>query len=91
MDLEYAGKSVVVTAAGRGIGLAVVRALLGEGARVLGADVEVSAALKESGASSVEVDLAGVEGAAVLAARAEEEFGEGVDVLVNAVGGLVGL
>ncbi|MCX4673495.1 SDR family oxidoreductase [Streptomyces sp. NBC_01381] len=91
MDLAYAGKSVVVTAAGRGIGAAVVRTFLAEGARVLGADVEVSRELKESGALTFEGDLTTVEGAELLARRASEEFPEGVDVLVNAVGGLAGM
>ncbi|CAL9660579.1 SDR family NAD(P)-dependent oxidoreductase [Streptomyces sp. NPDC057245] len=91
MDLGYAGKTVVVTAAGRGIGAAVTRTLLAEGARVLGADVEVSTELKESGALTFEGDLTTEEGARLLAERAAEEFPEGVDVLVNGVGGLAGM
>jgi NAD(P)-dependent dehydrogenase (short-subunit alcohol dehydrogenase family) len=35
MDLELAGKVAVVTGASKGIGLAVTRALAGEGARVV--------------------------------------------------------
>lgn len=91
MDLGYAGKSVVVTAAGRGIGAATARTFLAEGARVLGADVEVSKELKESGALTFEGDLTTEEGARLLAQRAAEEFPDGVDVLVNGVGGLAGM
>ncbi|MFH8492121.1 SDR family NAD(P)-dependent oxidoreductase [Streptomyces longisporoflavus] len=91
MDLEYAGKSVVVTAAGRGIGAATARTFLAEGARVLGADLNVSAELKESGALTFEGDLTTEEGAKLLAQRAAEEFPDGVDVLVNGVGGLAGM
>ncbi|GGV71900.1 3-oxoacyl-ACP reductase [Streptomyces longisporoflavus] len=91
MDLEYAGKSVVVTAAGRGIGAATARTFLAEGARVLGADLNVSPELKESGALTFEGDLTTEEGAKLLAQRAAEEFPDGVDVLVNGVGGLAGM
>lgn len=91
MDLGYAGKSVVVTAAGRGIGAATARTFLAEGARVLGADLNVSAELKESDALTFEGDLTTQEGAKLLAQRAAEEFPDGVDVLVNGVGGLAGM
>ncbi|MEV8319545.1 SDR family oxidoreductase [Streptomyces sp. NPDC059900] len=91
MDLGYAGKSVVITAAGRGIGAATARTFLAEGARVLGADLNVSAELKESGALTFEGDLTTEEGAKLLAQRAAEEFPDGVDVLVNGVGGLAGM
>ncbi|MEU6681072.1 SDR family oxidoreductase [Streptomyces sp. NPDC046853] len=91
MDLGYAGKSVVITAAGRGIGAATARTFLAEGARVLGADLNVSAELKESGALTFEGDLTTEEGAKLLAQRTAEEFPDGVDVLVNGVGGLAGM
>jgi NAD(P)-dependent dehydrogenase (short-subunit alcohol dehydrogenase family) len=34
MDLQLSGKTAIVTGASRGIGLAITRALIGEGARV---------------------------------------------------------
>ncbi|MGW1992174.1 SDR family NAD(P)-dependent oxidoreductase [Embleya sp. NPDC001921] len=90
MDLQLAGRTAVVTAASGGIGGAVVRTLLAEGVTVLGADRTVSAALKETGAVTVEADLLTPEGVEELRRVAESELG-GVDLLVNGVGGLAGL
>ncbi|QDY77443.1 SDR family NAD(P)-dependent oxidoreductase [Streptomyces qinzhouensis] len=90
MDLQLSGRTAVVTAASGGIGGAVVRTLLAEGARVLGADRTVSAGLKETGALTVEADLLTPEGVEELRRTAEEQFGR-VDLLVNGVGGLAGL
>lgn len=87
MELGLSGKTAVVTAASGGIGGAVVRTLVEEGARVLGADLAVSAQLKESGAVTVEADLTTPEGVRALKEAVEAEF-DGVDLLVNAVGGL---
>ncbi|RJL22933.1 SDR family NAD(P)-dependent oxidoreductase [Bailinhaonella thermotolerans] len=90
MDLNLAGKTAVVTAASGGIGGAVVRTLIAEGARVLGADRVVSDELKRSGAVTVEADLLTDDGVDGLRWAAESEFGH-VDLLVNGVGGLAGL
>ncbi|RFS82304.1 SDR family oxidoreductase [Actinomadura spongiicola] len=90
MDLHLAGKTAVVTAAGGGIGGAVVRTLIAEGARVLGADRAVSDQLKRSGAVTVEADLLTADGIEELRRVADSELG-GVDLLVNGVGGLAGL
>jgi NAD(P)-dependent dehydrogenase (short-subunit alcohol dehydrogenase family) len=85
MDLELKGKTAVVTGAGRGIGLAVSRALAAEGVRVLGAGRTVSAALKETTPHVFEVDLSEPDGAVRLAEHALAELG-GIDILVNNVG-----
>ncbi|MEU4834425.1 SDR family oxidoreductase [Streptosporangium sp. NPDC023615] len=90
MDLQLSGKKAVVTAAGGGIGGQVVRTLIAEGATVLGADIEISPALKESGALTVQADLTAPEGVERLRQAAESELGQ-VDILVNLVGGLTGL
>ncbi|MEV0587137.1 SDR family oxidoreductase [Nonomuraea sp. NPDC050310] len=90
MDLHLSGKTAVVTAAGGGIGGQVVRTLLAEGVTVLGADIELSPALKESGALTLQADLTTTEGAEALRRAAETELGR-VDILVNLVGGLTGL
>jgi NAD(P)-dependent dehydrogenase (short-subunit alcohol dehydrogenase family) len=87
MDLELAGKIAVVTGASKGIGLAVTRALVQEGARVV-AGARSPAALEEiEGVSGVAVDLASPEGPGRLVQHALDEHGR-VDILVNNVGGV---
>jgi NAD(P)-dependent dehydrogenase (short-subunit alcohol dehydrogenase family) len=85
-----AGRTAVVTGAGRGIGLAVVDAFLAAGSRVVAASRERTEALDElvkQGAelTVVELDLAAPDAPAALLAEAVAVHG-GVDVLVNNVG-----
>jgi NAD(P)-dependent dehydrogenase (short-subunit alcohol dehydrogenase family) len=89
-DLGLAGRSAVVTGAGRGIGLAVVEALLGAGARVVAGSrgrTDALDALVKGGAelTVVELDLTEPGAPAALVAEAVAGYG-GVDVLVNNVG-----
>ncbi|GGN07809.1 SDR family NAD(P)-dependent oxidoreductase [Streptomyces fuscichromogenes] len=89
-DLGLAGQRAVVTGAGRGIGLAVVEALLGAGARVVAGSrsrTDALDSLVKDGAelTVVEVDLTEPEAPAALVAEAVAAYG-GVDVLVNNVG-----
>jgi NAD(P)-dependent dehydrogenase (short-subunit alcohol dehydrogenase family) len=86
MDLHLSGKRAVVTGASRGIGLATVRALRAEGARVVAAARSGTDVLHQTGAVIVPVDLAEPGGAAHLIDRAVDELGD-IDVLVNNVGG----
>jgi NAD(P)-dependent dehydrogenase (short-subunit alcohol dehydrogenase family) len=81
MDLELTDKVAVVTGAGKGIRLAVARALSAEGAHVVAGSRTVTPELAEV-ADALAVDLSGPDGPATLVARA----GERVDVLVNNVG-----
>jgi NAD(P)-dependent dehydrogenase (short-subunit alcohol dehydrogenase family) len=87
MDLGLAGKTAIVTGASRGIGLAITRALIGEGARVIAAARGGAEALRELGAIPVITDLTSPDGPAAVAEAAAQAFG-GLDILVNNVGGV---
>jgi len=85
MDLELSGKVAVVTAASKGIGLAIVRALADEGATVVAGARNIAPLSGLPGVTPVAVDLATPAGPAELVARAVELHGR-VDVLVNNMG-----
>src|SRR5712671_4825632 len=82
MDLHLAGKVAVVTGAGKGIGLAVTRALAAEGALVFAGSRKVESLEGIDGVTPVAGDLAAEDGPAALVGRALEEGGR-LDVLVN--------
>jgi putative oxidoreductase len=85
MELGLDNKIVVVTGAGRGIGLAIARALASEGARVVGAARTVTPELRDVAAVTVEVDVATPDGPRRMIDRALDLDG-GIDVLINNVG-----
>ena len=85
MDLGLDGRVAVVTGASKGIGLAVTRALTGEGARVVAGARTVDGLRDIGGVTAVAVDLAAADGPGLLVQRAIDEHGR-VDVLVNNVG-----
>jgi NAD(P)-dependent dehydrogenase (short-subunit alcohol dehydrogenase family) len=87
MELMLTGRAAVVTGASKGIGLAVTRALAGEGVRVAAGARKVSTGLAELGDSvfPVEVDLSTPDGPAQLVDAAVKQFGA-LDILVNNVG-----
>ncbi|WP_432937325.1 SDR family NAD(P)-dependent oxidoreductase [Kribbella sp. CA-253562] len=85
MDLNLSGRTAVVTGASRGIGLATVRTLIGEGMRVVGVARRVTPELEGSGAVAVAADLRSGTHAAAAMSEALTELG-GVDVLVNNAG-----
>ena len=60
MDLALAGKIAVVTGASKGIGLAITRALVEEGARVVAGARSIESLAGLAGVTAVAVDLAGV-------------------------------
>jgi NAD(P)-dependent dehydrogenase (short-subunit alcohol dehydrogenase family) len=66
MDLRLSGKRAIVTGASRGISLAVTRALIGEGARVVAAAREGADELRELGAAAVITDLTAPDGPAAV-------------------------
>ncbi len=88
MDLDLNGRVAVVTGASKGIGLAVTRTLLEEGALVVAASRSRSAELDELDADLLHVpaNLMDPAAPAEVIARAVETFG-GLDILVNNAGG----
>jgi NAD(P)-dependent dehydrogenase (short-subunit alcohol dehydrogenase family) len=86
MDLGLEGRVAVVTGASKGIGLAVVQALVAEGAAVVAGARTTAALVPLEGVTAVAVDLAGPGGPEALVAAARERHGR-LDVLVNNVGG----
>jgi len=97
MDLGLAGRSCVVTGAGRGIGRATARLLCEAGAMVLlvarTAD-EIEAAAAECGragaaahgrATHLAADVTGADAATAIVTEAEDRFGS-LDAIVNAAG-----
>jgi NAD(P)-dependent dehydrogenase (short-subunit alcohol dehydrogenase family) len=91
VELNLTGKVAVVTGAGKGIGLAVARALAQEGALVVAASRSGSAELDLLAdrwrLQSMRVDLSTNTGPAALIAHAIEQY-EHLDILVNNVGGV---
>ncbi|MGB3440586.1 MAG: oxidoreductase [Actinophytocola sp.] len=87
MELELTGRVAVVTGASKGIGLAVTRALAGEGVRVAAGARKMSADLAGLGDTVLpfDVDLSTPDGPARLVDAAVQEFGV-LDILVNNVG-----
>jgi len=87
MDLGLTGSVAVVTGASKGIGLAVTRAFVAEGARVVAGARTIDSLRGMDGVIPVAVDLTSVGGPALLVQRAIDEHGR-IDVLVNNVGGV---
>ncbi|MFZ1996135.1 MAG: SDR family oxidoreductase [Solirubrobacteraceae bacterium] len=85
MNLELGDKVAVVTGANKGIGLAVTRALLAEGAYVVAGSLTTGNLDAMDRVTAVPVNLVAVDGPALLVQRAIDEHGR-LDVLVNNVG-----
>ena len=87
MDLRLEGKVAVVTGASKGIGLAIVHALVNEGMQVVGGARTVESLDRIDGVTAVPVDLVDPAGSGRLVREAVERHGR-VDLLVNNVGGV---
>jgi NAD(P)-dependent dehydrogenase (short-subunit alcohol dehydrogenase family) len=87
MDLILADKVAVVTGASKGIGLAVTKAFVHEGARVVAGALTTSGLVDLDRVTPVAVDLTDPAGPGALVQRAVDDHGR-VDVLVNNVGGV---
>ena len=85
MELELAKKVAVVTGAGKGIGMAVTRALADEGARVVAGSRSTASLEGLENVSAMALDLSSADAPARLVQRALDEHGR-VDILVNNVG-----
>jgi len=85
MDLRLTDKIAIVTGASKGIGLAVTRALLEEGARVVAGARGIESLSGIDGVTPVALDLAAPDDPGRLVQRALDAHGR-VDVLVNNVG-----
>ena len=88
MDLRLKGKVAVVTGASKGIGLAVTKAFVAEGALVIAGARDVGSELRslaDGGAvDAVSIDLATANGPQALVAQAHKRGG--LDIVVNNVG-----
>ena len=87
MDLELKGKICVVTGASKGIGLAVTRALVAEGAIVVAGARTIESLGRIEHVTPVAVDLGSQDGPGQLVQRAVDDHGR-LDVLINNVGGV---
>ncbi|GAA5145973.1 SDR family oxidoreductase [Pseudonocardia eucalypti] len=91
MDLQLTDRVAVVTGASKGIGLAITRTLLEEGAKVVAASRKVTPELAElardgDALEHVSVDLTDPDAPAAVVARAIDRFAC-LDILVNNAGG----
>ncbi|RYM06874.1 SDR family oxidoreductase [Sporolactobacillus sp. THM7-7] len=88
MDLGLQDKVAVVTGANSGMGLAITKAFLNEGAKVAGGDLKIDDLKDIADTDSlypIETDLSTREGAETLIEEAVRHFGK-IDILVNNVG-----
>ena len=85
MNLGLQGKVAVVTGASKGIGLAITKMFVEEGAKVVAGARTADGLVGLPGVTSRQLDLAAPEGPAELVGAALEEHGR-LDVLVNNVG-----
>jgi len=84
----HAGRTAVVTGGASGIGRALAERLVGEGDRVVIADIDIAAARASAetiGATALQVDVSDAESVAALARDAERSLGR-IDLLASVAG-----
>ncbi|MBK5239005.1 MAG: SDR family NAD(P)-dependent oxidoreductase [Actinomycetales bacterium] len=84
--MRFTGKTIVVTGSGSGIGAQTVRRFAAEGANVVVADINLTAAQQVAssvdGALAVKVDVSSRDALRSLVETVTETFG-GIDVFIN--------
>lgn len=92
MNLDFSGRTVVVSGGAIGFGRAIALSFLDLGARVFACDIlePELAALADAGVETARVDLTDRAAAADWIRRVEDRTGAPVDVLVNNAGGVAG-
>jgi NAD(P)-dependent dehydrogenase (short-subunit alcohol dehydrogenase family) len=88
--MKLAGRVAVITGAGNGIGQAIARTFAGEGASIVSADIDLSAAEATAAglptrAIATETEVGEYEACVAMIERAVEHFGR-VDIMVNNAG-----
>lgn len=79
---RLAGKTAIVTGGAKGLGLEFARALIGEGAKVLVADIANGDAALAAGADVLSTDIAELDQCLAAARYAMDRFGR-IDILIN--------
>ena len=92
MEIQFTGKTVVVSGAGHGFGRCIAETFAGLGARVFGCDLSAAelAETAKSGIATRVLDLTDRNAATAWVREVEETVGGAVDVLVNNAGGVAG-